>query len=77
MNAMTLGKPIMITKTAGIIDYVGDGKTVLLVEPGNASQLKEKIFLVWKDVSLRRTLGTNARSKWPKEFTATAWEQSI
>lgn len=75
MNAMALGKPIIITRTAGIIDYVEDGKTVLLVEPGNAQQLKEKISMISKDVGLRRNLGRNAKAKWQKEFTATAWEQ--
>jgi glycosyltransferase involved in cell wall biosynthesis len=75
--AMAMGKPTIITKTAGIIDYVEDGKTVLLVEPGNSSQLKEKISLISKDIRLRRNLGRNAKAKWQKEFTVTAlWQKT-
>jgi glycosyltransferase involved in cell wall biosynthesis len=77
LNAMAMGKPIIVTRTAGTIDYVEDGKTALLVEPGNVSQLKEKISLILKDVDLQRTLGKNARAKWQREFTVSTMRGKI
>jgi glycosyltransferase involved in cell wall biosynthesis len=75
LQAMSMGKPIIVTRTAGTIDYVEDGKTALLVEPNNVVQVKEKILLISRDAELRKNLGRNARTKWEKEFTFDAMLQ--
>jgi glycosyltransferase involved in cell wall biosynthesis len=70
LNAMSLGKPIIVTRIQGLVDYVEDGKTVLMVKPGDAAQLKQKIVLLLKNDRLRRTLGRNAKAKWKRQLTA-------
>jgi len=77
LEAMAMGKPIIVTRTVGTVDYVEDGKTALLVEPYNVSQLKEKLLLVSKDLSLRSNLGRNAKTKWQREFTNSAMLRKI
>lgn len=39
LEAMSLGKPVIASRLAGIPDQVADGITGILVEPGNAQQL--------------------------------------
>ena len=77
LDAMHMGKPIIVTRTSGTIDYVEDGKTALLTEPGNVTELKEKILLLSKNSQLRRTLGRNAKAKWRRDFTFEAMQQKV
>jgi glycosyltransferase involved in cell wall biosynthesis len=69
LEAMAMGKPIVVTRTSGTVDYVEDEKTALLVEPGNSSDLREKIRQILNDSELRNSLAKNARAKWKKRFT--------
>jgi glycosyltransferase involved in cell wall biosynthesis len=77
LEATAMSKPVIITKTAGTIDYVEDGKTALLVEPGNVSQLKEAILKISDNVELRRDLERNAKAKWQREFTVSTMEHNL
>jgi glycosyltransferase involved in cell wall biosynthesis len=77
LDAMAVGKPIVATRTAGTIDYVEDGRTGLLVEPGNVSELREKILLLTRNSELRRNLAENAKERWETEFTVKAMQRKI
>ena len=77
LDALAMGKPVIVTKTVGTVDYVEDGKTGLLVEPGNVLQLKEKIVLLTNNPELRKTLGKNAKIIWQEKFTGNVLRQKI
>ncbi|MBW4052373.1 MAG: glycosyltransferase family 4 protein [Proteobacteria bacterium] len=56
LEAMALGKPVVITRgvsTEGILDE----RLAVLVPPGNPRALREAIVKVWNDEPLRRSLG--------------------
>jgi glycosyltransferase involved in cell wall biosynthesis len=40
LNAMVLGKPVVVTDATGVRDYVEDGETGLIVPPGDARALR-------------------------------------
>ena len=61
LEAMALGKPVVITRgasTEGILDE----RLAMLVPPGDAPALRAAIVEVWNDESLRRSLGAAAKA---------------
>ena len=58
---MAIGKGIVASKLGQIGEVLIDGQTALLVEPGNASELRDAIIRLAKSRELRETLGASAR----------------
>lgn len=61
LEAMAHGKPIIASRIGGIPEMVREGTTGLLFDPGNASQLAEKVRDLLLDRSRREAFGRNAR----------------
>lgn len=61
LEAMSAGRPVVVTKGSGMEELLDDDKTGLAVEPMNPSALCEAVGAFWKDQSLRRKLGAAAR----------------
>lgn len=61
VEAMHMGRPLVVTKCNGAEDYIIHGETGLLVEPDSIEDMQEAINLLWNDDKLRRQLGENAR----------------
>lgn len=68
-DAMTMGRPVIATDTAGAADYVHHGVDGLLVEPGSSSSLAEAIAKLMEDGALRQRLGTAARETARRSFS--------
>ena len=47
--AQYLGKPLAVTNSAGVEDYVHDGKTGFLAETGSVEAMGKAIDLLWND----------------------------
>ena len=61
VEAMAMAKPVVVSRSAGILDYVVDGHTARVVEPGDAAGLGRAVTeLLARPVDARR-LGENAR----------------
>lgn len=67
--AMYLGKPIVVTNSEGIRDYVSHGYNALTVGAGSAAALAEASERLWKDAALRLRLGENGRTFAQRECT--------
>ncbi|MBI5263586.1 MAG: glycosyltransferase family 4 protein [Bradyrhizobium sp.] len=61
LEAMAYGKPIVASRIGGIPELVREGKTGLLFEPGNVSQLSHNIRTLLGNRALRELFGRNAR----------------
>lgn len=61
LEAIAMGKAIVVSKVASVIDYVDDGKDVILVKPRDSDDLVEAIRRFMIDDEKLRALGTNAR----------------
>ncbi len=68
-KAMAHGRPVVGAKIGAISEIVDDGITGLHAEPGNASQLTEKISVLWDDVELCKTMGDAGRRKAFTEYS--------
>ncbi len=62
-EAMAHGRPVVATRTGGLVDAVEDGVTGLLVPPGDPVALRAAIERLLGDSALRSELGANARSR--------------
>lgn len=62
LEAMSMGKPVVVSATRGMSGIVQDGETGLLVPPGDAGALHRALDRLLQDESLRRRLGAQARA---------------
>jgi glycosyltransferase involved in cell wall biosynthesis len=68
-EGMSYGKPVIASRIGGALSIVDDNVTGFLVEPGNASELAQKIRMLWERPELCRTMGQAGRAKALKEYS--------
>jgi len=59
-EAASYGLPIISTNVGGIPEIVEDGKSAILVEPGDVEGLRDALVKLMKDKDLRKRLGDSA-----------------
>jgi glycosyltransferase involved in cell wall biosynthesis len=67
-EAMSLGKPVIASRLAGIPEQIDEGTNGFLVTPGEVQDLATKIGLLLRDSKLRATLGEASSVKYEREF---------
>jgi len=60
LNAMAVGKPVIVTDPTGASSYIEHGVTGLLVPPGDTKQLGEALQYLLEDENRRREMGDRA-----------------
>ncbi len=63
VQALSLGKAVIVTKNVGIHEYVTDGKEGILVEPGDVAGYKLAISKLMHDPNLRQSFERAAKVK--------------
>jgi glycosyltransferase involved in cell wall biosynthesis len=69
LEAMSYGLPVVASRIGGITDIVEDGKTGLLVTPGDASELAAALRRLAQDRGLARRLGEAGRAVVEERFS--------
>jgi glycosyltransferase involved in cell wall biosynthesis len=69
LEAMAMGKAIVVSATSGQGDVIEDGVTGMTVPPGDPSRLREAIRFLLDNPAERRRLGRNARDAFESRFT--------
>ena len=59
--AQALGKAVIVTRVPGLLDYVEDGKTALLVDPYDVDDMRRKIAFLLSNPQVADELGREAR----------------
>ncbi|MNP10683.1 N,N'-diacetylbacillosaminyl-diphospho-undecaprenol alpha-1,3-N-acetylgalactosaminyltransferase [compost metagenome] len=72
IESQSLGKPVIASRVGGIVEMIEDGVNGLLVEPGNALDLFEKLLKLVDDTILREKQSREAR-----KHALTIWNDSI
>jgi len=73
LEAMAMGKPVIVTQTTGQTDVVNAEETGLTVAPGDVAGLRQAILRLQKDPGLRERLGRNALQWVQENATLTLW----
>ena len=68
-EAMAMGRAVIATRTGAVSDFVVDGETGFLVDPGNVAELHHAIRRLLDDPALAKQLGANARRRMEEHFT--------
>ncbi len=76
-EAMSHGLPVIASRIGGLPEFVEDGVTGLLFEPGNAAELADKIHMLWENPDLCRRLGEAGRKKANREYGAETYYQRL
>lgn len=63
LEAMALGKPVVVTEVGGIREVVEHGKEGLIVPTGNPAALAEGILTLLRDASMRERFGEAGRRR--------------
>jgi glycosyltransferase involved in cell wall biosynthesis len=77
LEAMAMGKPVIVTQTEGQTDVVTDGVNGLTVEPGDQAGWRHAIELLQSDPELRARLGANARRFIEEKASLDRWAVSL
>jgi colanic acid/amylovoran biosynthesis glycosyltransferase len=70
MEAMAMELPVLSTRITGIPELIEDGVSGLLVAPGRADELAERLGSLLADPALRHELGSQGRQAVLREFDA-------
>jgi glycosyltransferase involved in cell wall biosynthesis len=77
VEAAAVGIPTVATRRGGMPEVVADGKTGLLVEPGNVNALASSIFRLLNNPAERLEMGIAARLRTVNQFTWNHIAQSL
>ncbi|MFH1722491.1 MAG: glycosyltransferase family 4 protein [Candidatus Altiarchaeota archaeon] len=69
IEAMSCGIPVVATKSGGIKETVDNGKTGILVEPGDPEGLAQAIISLLEDRTLRESMGKAGRKRVANYFS--------
>ena len=69
LEAQATATPVVATRAGGAPEFVLDGATGLLVEPGNPIALASALTTLAEDPALRRRLGEGARTHVERNYT--------
>lgn len=75
--AMMNRKAVIASRVPGILDYVEEGKTGLLVEPGNPQALREAILRLWQDPAEALIMGSLGRLAYTHHYTFDAFARRL
>jgi len=63
LEASACGRAVIGGRSGGIEDAILDGKTGLLVDPGEVGALEQAVLRLWRDRALREALGAAGRKR--------------
>jgi glycosyltransferase involved in cell wall biosynthesis len=71
LESLAQGTPVVASRVGGIPEIIEDGRSGLLVPPGDVPALGEALERLWSDPALARALGESGRREVVPRFT---WE---
>ena len=69
VEGMACGKPVVVTRSGGMVESVVDGETGFIIDKRDPEALAEKLLLLLRDKELAGRLGRNGRQRATTVFT--------
>ncbi|HZZ30146.1 MAG TPA: glycosyltransferase family 4 protein [Pirellulales bacterium] len=76
-EGMSQSLPVIASRIGGLPEFVDDGVTGLLFEPGNSVELAERIRLLWGNPDLCLQMGTAGRRKASQEYNENLYYERL
>lgn len=73
LEALAAGVPVVASRAGGVPEIVEDGRTGLLVPPGEAGALARAVSALLADPAARRALGRAGRRRAEERFSIGTW----
>jgi glycosyltransferase involved in cell wall biosynthesis len=77
LEAWAMEKAVVVSRTAGLLDYIRDGQDAVFVEPVDIEAVRSTIEAVRADDGLRRYLGTEGRRRVESDLNLGNYVQRI
>jgi glycosyltransferase involved in cell wall biosynthesis len=77
MEAGSMGRAVIAFHSRGITDYIIDGETGILVEPGNVQAMRDAIRFLLGNPNEAKRLGENARQRILEELNLETYVRKI
>ena len=77
IEGMSMGKPVIASRTLGMADTLQDGVNGVLVPPGDVHAMREAIEVLVRNHDLARKLGAQARCDVESSLTLDHWVDNI
>ena len=77
LEAMAMGKAVIVTKTIGQVDVVVDGVTGFMVAPGDVAGMRRAIEQLRAEADLRERVGAASRRWFEEHATLDRWVETI
>ncbi|MEZ4641224.1 MAG: glycosyltransferase family 4 protein [Chloroflexota bacterium] len=77
LEAMAMAKPLVVTRTAGIDDYLRADETGLFAAPHDSTHLREQILSLWHNQQQQQRLAANARQMVEEQMNLDIYVQNI
>ena len=72
-----MGRAVIAFRSRAIVDYIIDGETGILVDPGDVSALREAIQFLLANPKEAERLGQNARQRILEQFNLESYVNKI
>ncbi|MBE2199387.1 MAG: glycosyltransferase family 4 protein [Anaerolinea sp.] len=77
LEAASMGRAVIAFRSRGIVDFIIDGETGILVPPGDVQGMREAIAYLLANPQEARRLGQNARQRVEEELNLDAYVQRL
>ena len=77
LEAMSMGKPVVVTRVNGTVDYIDHMRTGVLVPPNDPEALRDAINRLAGDPALRRRIGEAGREKVIQQYLPDHYAQGV
>ena len=77
MEAGSMARAVIAFRSRGITDYIIDGETGILVEPGNIGEMREAIQFLLANPNEAKRMGDNARQRILEELNLETYVKNI
>ena len=77
LEAGSMARAVIAFRSKGIVDYIIDGETGILVEPGNIRELRDAIQYLLANPNEARRMGENARQRILDELNLETYVKGI
>lgn len=74
LESLAQGTPVIASRVGGIPEFIEDGRSGLLVPPGQEGPLAEAMRRLWADPALARRLGRHGRTEVVPRYT---WDRVV